>query len=444
MPDGFIEAVAADNFAAELTNLSLQHETGQILAGNGIVRLDEEGLSFSATTDGSAWLERAMQEIDQQPGQLFPSSFYLQLSGQTHDGWTATAARIPRIGYHISDQAEHATWNIGPGGIHSDITFVRRRRDDEPRRTRLVLSPASLPFWPRQSPYGQGGFTHDRLECQLRFGNLSARRLTETKVVVQVEHAADCPEGLIPAIQSAFSYLMGKITDVIGFETSQGDELRQCLKAVRHRITTNSYAPPLGTDHFMARYYELFLTQAISYFLTDEGRDVSNLLYACWDAADNTFTSRTLIVCAVVESLTEIFRDAVVAPPTLTPEQLGNLRQFAIDAGYPEVFLRRLNGFLGGLDAPSATNILNNWSRTGYCGTTPDDVRAWRDLRNDAAHGQRLWSDDIAENQESIRRRYLVETMINRIVLSAMGYAGPYCDYANNFEFRQLPPLQQP
>jgi hypothetical protein len=442
MPDGFIEVVAADNFAAELTNLSLEHETGQILSGIGTIRLNEEGLSFSATTDGAEWLERGMQEIGQQPGQLFPTSFYLRLFGQTRDGWTVAAARIPRAGFHISDQTEDAAWDIGPGWIHSDITFVRRRRDDDPRQTRIVLSPASLPFWPRQSPYGQGGFTHDWLECQLPFGNLSARRLTDTKVLVQIEHAADAPEDLTPAIQSAFSYLMGKTTDVIGFETIRGDELSQCLKAVRHRKTTNSYAPPLGTDPFMAMYYEQYLRQAISYFLTDEGRGVSNLLYACWDAADNTFTSRTLIVCAVVESLTEIFRDAVAAPPTLTAEQLDSLRQFVTDAGYPEVFLRRLNGFLGGLDALSATNILNNWARADFCGTTPDDVRAWRDLRNEAAHGQRLWSDDFAENQESIRRRYRVETMINRVVLSAIGYAGPYCDYADNFEYRQLPPQQ--
>jgi hypothetical protein len=62
-------------------------------------------------------------------------------------------------------------------------------------------------------------------------------------------------------------------------------------------------------------------------------------------------------------------------------------------------------------------------------GIKPEDAQAWDELRNTVSHGDLLFIDpDIDRWDENFYKLMRVENLINKLLLSCMGYAGKYYD----------------
>lgn len=434
----FFDALAHGSFEADLSSFTLEAEDGSRFEGTGTLSWTPDGTSFSAITNGASHLEERLNQVSGQPGQLIPSSAYLRLTAQTIDGWQVSVERLPRDGFHIQLGCPTVVWHIPAESVFSSVVFSLPVCDEKEARTTLLFSPVNLPLWPRASEttdanpvFGRRKHDRDWLQTEGDFGTLSARKLSDSQAIVMVEHSEEQELEIVNSIHLAFSYLTGRAIAMFGYQTSSNGVIRRVLPVRNLVPSERTFAPPLGSNSDLILYYEAFLNKAVNYFMTEEGREAGTLLSACWNVADNAFTARTLVVCAVVESLARLFRRDTEVDIALCAEQRTRLLQFVEYGGFDKEFLKRLTGFLSNINAVNATNLLNKWATDGYSGISSEDIAAWKALRNPSAHGSRLWTSDSNRNQTALDRRYRVETIINKLVLNAMGYTGHFFDYVD-------------
>ena len=433
----FVESLENDELRLDLPTLRLINSKGFAFEGSGQFVWMPSDSKLMAFTNGGEHLTSTFGELFQcSPGQIVPDSEYLRIEGETLDKWRFETARVSKGDFHIRQGSSSVVWEIPTDHFGSQIVLSRTTESAKKTWTRLLLSEVEIPYWPRTSKtlndnpiFGGECHTHDWLQCVGKFGTLSAKKLTDDRVEVIVNEGDYSADDLMLSIQTSFGFLSGRTVNVLGYERTEGENSRRILPIWKPEITRRRISPPLGSGPECGLFVEKFLTNAVEYFATEQGKEVGNLLFACWDVADNAFTSRILVTCAAVESFAELLGSEAHSETTLTGDQKISLMAFVTDSKFDSTFNNRLHGFLNTVNAPNARNMLEEWSRIGYSGITSDDVAAWSKLRNAAAHGRRIWSDDFERNQEALNRARRVETMINRLVLDQMGYVGHFYDY---------------
>lgn len=180
----------------------------------------------------------------------------------------------------------------------------------------------------------------------------------------------------------------------------------------------------------------MFLARASDFFASDIGAAVGNYLLVGMDSRNNTFTTHSLVLCVVLEGLARFFRLQQDVPsddasePPMTPDREQAVKTALIDAGFSERKSRRIVGWIKGMDkGTSGKNSLNDLAAEGIV-VTPEDVKAWTELRNKPAHGHLLMTEeDAADHQSYIDCICRVSNLINKLLLQAIGYEGPYFDY---------------
>lgn len=101
------------------------------------------------------------------------------------------------------------------------------------------------------------------------------------------------------------------------------------------------------------------------------------------------------------------------------------------DNGFSQELCERICTFIGKLNVGTGSNIIHEWAKTGYVGFSEEDRAAWRALRNKPAHGTfSLFSGSFDDRQQRISERNRIYGMINKLLLTAMGYEGKYFDYS--------------
>ena len=83
------------------------------------------------------------------------------------------------------------------------------------------------------------------------------------------------------------------------------------------------------------------------------------------------------------------------------------------------------------LHSTSISATLRELCESGWANLTKVEVKAWSELRNQVMHGKlALGGADRTKIQKQITRQQLVVNLINKVVLQAVGYSGPFFDYS--------------
>lgn len=444
--EDFLDGLAAGAYRCDLTACRLVDGRGNTFNGQGhLVWTASDGVHITLTTDGAEQLKKQFGKPVVPAGTIVPKDVFLTLSGKTMDQWNISISRLAPSGHDFHFDSPEVVWRFGGNQVLSDVEWTREL-GIERHFVDFLLWPARLPMWPRfsETAYNNPRFARkvearDWLECTCATGVIAARRISDDKVLVRAEcKSQELGDGVVQASALAFSYLMGKATCVMGSQMVIGKQMRRVLPRFRVEPKDNDIAPPLGTGYELTGQFESFLQKAIEFFSTEQGAEVGNLLYACWDAADNTFTTQTIVVCTVVESLVNKLSAGEDIAAPLTDEQSEALKKAVIGMKFSDAFQKRLAGFLTNINAVNVKNLLNKWADESRLGITRADATAWSALRNATAHGHRLSGGDAAKRQEQVRNRARVESLINRLVLSMMKYEGRFHDTAD-WQFKPFP-----
>lgn len=439
--DDWLTIVEKGNFSWPLTELRLKRTDGIVFEGSGHLTWDtERGVRLQANTAGAEHLRGSFGEVPFRIGQVIPATAYLRLEARTQDGWDVHVERISSgWGHHLHWASEHVVWDIKEG-VSSIVEFSRTNDSPNEVRTSMLLETVHLSLWPRQSQFidenprlGRRSSRADWLEVDTSIGKLIARQrqneLAEAHLVLgdssEINHfdAAN-------AVGLAFGFLLGHTVNVIGRESHLSNETRRVLNPIAPTIK-RACSPPLGYGPDLFEFVEPLLCKAMDFFVSKRGREIGNSLYACWDSADNNFTIRALVRCAVLEELIRIISDKSETISGIDDGEIERLLGVLKDGDYGKRFIERLKGFLGQLKYPSAKNVLKEWVEDGVLEIGHDDIKAWGDLRNATAHGKLIVTGEEREKlQQYVDASHRVENLINKLVLQSMGYEGKFFDFA--------------
>ena len=311
----------------------------------------------------------------------------------------------------------------------------------------MLLQPLSLRYWPKPSTitddnpiaYYQKHGRLDWLDAMVGATKFVARKCDDTTVKVRIYPIAPEQHDVVDAIRLAFSFLTGRKVGILASESRNGTgtTLRICRAT---RPTTNEFFSPLA-DGVGGRGDAIpLLSQAVGFFMSQEGAKVASLLSRCWDTVDNSLTTQSAIVGATVEGIINVLKGKAARPGSLiSDQQEKELYGFLRCRNYPDAFIKRLEGSLSMMRHPSTKHILLDWHKRGVLGVSDKDAKAWGDIRNPAAHGrssEKVPTPD--ELQEHLHGLHRVGNLVNKLVLQAMGYKGKFLDYSD-WSIRDFP-----
>lgn len=273
----------------------------------------------------------------------------------------------------------------------------------------------------------EGSWTRDWLEFET--GSLcKARQLPNEQVLLQWFASPLPDDRFINATRLAFAFLVGKMTNVIACSRFEEGKAVHLLSLPAARTRGRAYLGPIDSGILGVHSYELFLSKMCQFFVTDKGHHFANLLYACMDSTENSFTVHALTVCTMLEELILQTAGEVKTESVLSPEKRKALAEFLRQSDFEDSIAKRILGAVDRMGAKSTKNILYDWAANGFFGLEKNDIVAWDDLRNRAAHGKFLMLE-TAKGQAQIDAFHRVCNLVNKLVISASGYQGQFFDY---------------
>ena len=76
-------------------------------------------------------------------------------------------------------------------------------------------------------------------------------------------------------------------------------------------------------------------------------------------------------------------------------------------------------------------DIFRDWIVRGVLAVTKEDMDAWSETRNPAAHGKlSTKAESQPKLQARVTRHAQVQSILNRVILKLIGYTGEYIDYS--------------
>jgi hypothetical protein len=439
----WIAILAEGDLTVNLPVLRLVQAGSPRFSGSGrLVWNRTSGLKIHAVTDGADELRQQFGQADASVGKLIPLEKYVSATGQTQDGWDVSTIAAPREGYSVGLDSPHVLWDMATGGL--TMTHSLQARAKPHRRTIRALLEPPPKHWPRSTStevhnevFRGSSSKPDWLNATTALGALVARqysdRFFEAQLVLNSDTAPEDPFQIIHAVAQAFSFIVGRRIWIHGLEDINGCGLRRELYPYR-APTENSLRPPLGNNSTYLENVETLLGKAVDFFLTAQGVEVAQYLDLCWDTTDNDFNTSVTAVAITLESLLRVAgKRLTIDEPGHTADDRDALRSWIeARAGLrTKRFLERVRGFVNNISQPRPIDVLWSWHNEGLLGITPEDVAAWKQSRNPAAHGslagKRLSREEL---QRRFDRFVQVQNLVNRIVLHLIGYHGRYVDYS--------------
>ena len=141
---------------------------------------------------------------------------------------------------------------------------------------------------------------------------------------------------------------------------------------------------------------EQLLSIATNFFADENNQYVLNMLHACIDSADNTFTTQSMVLGAATEGLMK---------------RLCNEPRLKV------------------------STKLKSWGEKSLLDIDAKDEVAWRELRNLSAHGDFVLSDR-GDLQKRVSQMGRLQNLLVKIMLQLMQYEG---DFFNHHSGNQEP-----
>lgn len=393
----WIDEIESGVFRTELCPLKLFNEK-VTYEGQGTFEWSVgSSAEIEAFTDGGEDVFRnlvnAMNEC--KFGEILPDSAYLRCLGETRDGWTVKINRIaPEFS---SSHGGHPTvvWQIPNRGIYSSVEIEKPNDDDVTNQTLALLGPVQIPHWPRSSiteytnpRFGTTSQQRDWLEIETDRATIVCQRRDNSCIRVGFIHKHPDFDRTITAFRSALAFVTGRVVNVIAAESFSTERVHRHLKWDQKPVRSNGFATLLGVGAPLANLEHL-LTTATDYFASERDQYVSNMLHACIDSADNSFTTQSMVLGVATEGLMK---------------RLCNESKMKV------------------------STRLKAWSERDVLGIDSQDEVAWRELRNISAHGDFLLSerDDMQKRVTQMRR---LKNLLVKVFLQFMDYDGEFFNY---------------
>jgi hypothetical protein len=443
MDDDWIDTLIAAALDLSLPTLSLtrQEPAAQFDGGGRLTWREESGVRLHAQTGGG---EQALEMLAQEPmpGQLIPHGQYLNLSGETQDGWHVCAERVPFDGCSAFAGSPHLDWDLPLRRLELTLTEGKGNA----RAVRALMGP-SPPLWVRttQTTVRNERRSSTRTACDWLQAagpswELAAFRRSGPWFEVQGvfrDEGGPPAEDFLGAVRAAFSFALGRLVFLRGYEVSGGGETRRVLWHPAGLPHHTPIVPPLGQELAFRANVEPFLQRAVPFFLTDLGAAVAQHLGLVWETSNNALQTRLAVASICSEGLIRRAAQAAGAAGAPTENERASLDAWLTANTAPNgatlstQFVNRVRGSVTAMNNRRPQDILNDWRAGGLLGVTNEDVQAWRELRNPVAHGGMIEMEgDHPELQAVLNRLTRVLNLMNRITLQMIGYEGPYTDYS--------------
>lgn len=439
MANKWIETLMSGVYQVELPELTITGDLIGRLSGSGRLSWNSDStLTIHATTGGTEILRDQFIVSDLEAGELFPERHDILVEGVTQDGSRMLSERTLLHGHNIHADSKYAVWQLNVPSVNfSEETWQRKSHI-----IHALLGP-SMRNWPRSSKksddhpaFGGTKAEHDWLECATSLGRLVARRRSEKWFEMALISADEISDDQLPrnlrAIQEAFSFATGRDCIIRGYSAERGPKLTRCVFDPGHRTTDSFVHPPLANNFRSRQSFEPLIAQAVNLFSTAKGEEVARYLRLCRDTADNRPETMMAVTCICLEGLVKLSVESDVEFDSgVLPDDVARLRSWLKDNPYQlgERLVNRIQGLLSNINSKRPDDILHHWRSSNMLSVTRKDIKAWKDLRNPAAHASLSMSDDPSELQAQYDDYDSVLTLINRVALWLMSYEGPYKDY---------------
>ncbi len=187
------------------------------------------------------------------------------------------------------------------------------------------------------------------------------------------------------------------------------------------------------TIRYHKRLFERFLRHGLA--CTAAVHPISAQLAAVREAgAGRYIDAYALTLCVAMESLLQSsFGKVRIKIPT--EQELGDLLKWIQDWKGSAQLKNRTAGAIGQMRQRRAGDIMR--ALVGREIITRDQYKAWDRLRNRSAHEYQLSKNNPEELRTLLPK---VEVLLNHLIFHAIGYKGPYTDYASlDWPIRQYP-----
>ncbi len=187
------------------------------------------------------------------------------------------------------------------------------------------------------------------------------------------------------------------------------------------------------------------LLQKATLFFQEPANDAAlTAMQVCWDAADNIFVIRGLLLCAALEGLADYVVDESPRSAVLSPEKdaFAKLKEGVVqvirsadtlgsdDPLSKEASLKRIIDGISSFGYLTSANKIRKAGELLGVRIVDEEMAAWKNLRHKTAHGDFEFDfGDQSNTQQAFNQTATVANIFNKFILALIGYKGPFRDY---------------
>lgn len=440
-----LERVMKEPLRLTLTTLVLT-KGEDTFQGTGYIVWSTEGISLHAVTSGGNARNKMFGMFPLlTPGMLIPANEYLSLKGQTQDGWEITCTRLSDSGSSAFLGSDVLEWTLDESAFLSHIAMQKPCRNPALNHfiaDVLVYSP-KFRVWPRSTQtivknesFGSESFVNDWLKYDVGKFAVSVRQLSEefSQIRIMGNETEQLP-AVIQAVCSALSFISGTEITSVAHSVSDHSQTINWLRTHSRASKRGGYLSPYDRNGtLMAHCLEPMLKSVTDYFITQDGKEVADLLHSCIDSADSNATTHALVLSAVIEALAGRYAAQLSKSSKRAKINLETIKTTLTECLSDKVedpkLIDRVLGAISGFNSPSASDNLYAIKDSSWAGINEAEIDAWKQTRNKVMHGKSTFGGYTpAKVQNAVTRHNLMANLINKLILSAAGLRGVYFDY---------------
>lgn len=438
----WIEKIEQGDYELILTTLELKAGDASTYKGNGTVSWTRaKGSEIRATTDGGIMPFHHWASTMPAMGQLFDAGHFLALQAKTREGDNVSIGRMHPGAWNVSTQHEPVFWRFRDGDLLSPIVIEQEHGGGHAKCSSLLLKTRLKGIWPLETnttndnecfPLDKSEKDWVKYECSL---GIVAAQAREHNTLVQISGGEAIEDGrLVDAICLAFSFMTGRMVNAVALQRHHDGKQTNVLYRPWAAPRNNHLHLPLHDEPALWGNIPAMLASLTDFFLTEESKEISTLLYACLDAADNTFTTRALVLSAAVEGVARclgIKSEAREGDAESKLDERIDAVAKCLEEGGLASWTRRVSGFLRSrIKRPTANDVLHQWAKKALIGITHEEIECWKAVRHPTAHGDALIGHSRQQVQENSTNFTRVNNLLNKLILQVSGYKGKFYDYA--------------
>lgn len=203
--------------------------------------------------------------------------------------------------------------------------------------------------------------------------------------------------------------------------------------------------PPLMSKsprvHDFYKLFDAYLDDTMAASSDDGFSPISAVLYPLFGTGGLPLDTIALLASVALESLVQSCFRKLAAPAPQIIEEVNQILAMIEGLKIDSVTKTRAAGSLNGMKSSRAIDKLHDLANDGLVNS--DEIAAWKTLRNSSAHGSLHVSPE--KQQDVLWKVYAVNVLVNRVVMTAIGYEGVFNDYSTRgWPLREHPNTEMP